>query len=63
MRRSALFHSTAEENADLDALSEALICSTERACFAINDALAFIEQSNTRIAQMEAAAYRGSQEM
>ena len=56
MRRGAFAYETSESDAGLVTLAEAAGAAAERAGSAIDDALAFIEASNQRIAAMEAAA-------
>ena len=56
MRRGAFAYESGEAEADLAALADAARDAAERAGAAIDDALAFIEASNRRIAAMEAEA-------
>ena len=58
MRRGAFAYESAEADADLAALADAARDASERAGAAIDDALAFIEASNQRIAAMETGATR-----
>jgi hypothetical protein len=54
MRRGAFAYQADEANAELAALADAAKDAADRAGAAIDDALAFIEASNRRIATMEA---------
>ncbi|AKJ32115.1 hypothetical protein [Caldimonas brevitalea] len=56
MRRGAFAYRADETDAELSALADAARSAAERAGEAIDDALAFIEASNQRIATMEAEA-------
>ena len=56
MRRGAFAYDTGQADAELSALADAAQAAAERAGAAIDDALAYIEASNRRIAEMEAAA-------
>lgn len=56
MRRGAFAYDAAETDAELAALAEAARDAADRAGAAIDDALAFIEASNQRIAAMESKA-------
>ena len=56
MRRAAFAYESNETNAELAALADAAKDASERAGAAIDDALAFIEASNKRIAAMETKA-------
>ncbi len=56
MRRGAFAYDAGQTDAELAALAETAQAAAERAGAAIDDALAFIEASNRRIAEMEAAA-------
>lgn len=60
MRRGAFAYESSESDADLGALADAAKASAVRACAAIDDAIAFIEASNKRIAAMEAKAHKHS---
>lgn len=56
MRRGAFAYQSDETDAELGALADSAKGAAERAGAAIDDALAFIEASNKRIASMEAKA-------
>lgn len=56
MRRGAFAYDADQADAELTALADAAQAAAERAAAAIDDALAYIEASNRRIAEMEAAA-------
>ena len=56
MRRGAFAYESGESDAELGALADAAKGAADRAGAAIDDALAFIEASNKRIAAMEAKA-------
>ncbi len=56
MRRGAFAYESGESDAELAALADAAKGAADRAGCAIDDALSFIDASNTRIAAMEAAA-------
>lgn len=56
MRRGAFAYASIESDAELAALAGAARGAADRAGAAIDDALAFIEASNKRIAAMEAKA-------
>ncbi|MCA1978812.1 MAG: hypothetical protein LDL19_06190 [Thiobacillus sp.] len=56
MRRGAFAYQAEEHEAELAALAEAAEAAATRAGAAIDDAIAFIEASNARIAAMEAEA-------
>ena len=58
MRRGAFDYESSETDAELAALADAAKGAADRAGAAIDDALAFIEASNKRIAAMEARAAR-----
>lgn len=58
MRRGAFAYQASEADAELGALADAAKGAAERAGAAIDDALAFIDASNQRIAAMEAQAVR-----
>ncbi len=59
MRRGAFAYQAGEREAELVVLADAAKSSADRAGAAIDDALAFIEASNRRIAAMEAQAAAG----
>jgi len=56
MRRGALAYETGEGEVALEVLAEVATGVAQRAGDAIDDALDFVEQSNARIAAMEALA-------
>ena len=58
MRRGAFAYDAGETDAQLGALADAARGAADRAGAAIDDALAFIEASNKRIAAMQAKASR-----
>jgi hypothetical protein len=58
MRRGANAYGSTETDAELAALADAAKVAADRAAASIDDALAFIEASNRRIATMEARAGR-----
>ncbi len=58
MRRGAFAYEVAGNDTELAALADAAKHAAERSCAAIDDALEYIEQSNQRIAALEAAAGR-----
>jgi hypothetical protein len=58
MRRGAAAYEPAGADADLGALAEAAETAAHRAGAAIDDALAFIEASNRRIAALETSGRR-----
>jgi len=58
MRRAAFAYESDEAGSELAALADAAREASERAGAAIDDALAFIEASNQRIAAMETKAAR-----
>lgn len=58
MRRGAFDYQSGGNDEELAAVAEAAQAAAERAGAAIDDALAFIEASNERIAAMEADASR-----
>jgi hypothetical protein len=58
MRRGAFAYESSESDAELGALADAAKAAADRAGAAIEDALAFIEESNKRISSMEAKAAR-----
>jgi len=59
MRRGAEQYWPSDETEELEALAQAATAATERCVAAIDDALEFIEQSNRRIAAMEATHAAG----
>ena len=59
MRRGAAAYQSAEADVELGALADSAKAAADRAGAAIEDALAFIEASNRRIAALEANAARG----
>lgn len=63
MRRGAFAYEASECEDELAALADAAKGAAERACAAIDDALAFIEQSNKRIAAMESKAAKASRRL
>ena len=60
MRRGAFAYETSETDEELGALADAAKAAADRAGTAIDEALDFIEQSNQRIAAMEARAARAA---
>ena len=56
MRRGAFAYESGTGDEELVAVAEAAKSAADRACAAIDDALAFIEASNVRLAAMESAA-------
>ncbi|OOG57509.1 hypothetical protein [Polaromonas sp. C04] len=60
MRRGAFAYESSESDAELGALADAAKGAADRAGAAIDDALSFIEASNSRIAAMEAKAAKAS---
>ena len=58
MRRGAFAYDAGDTDAQLGALADAARGAADRAGAAIDDALAFIEASNKRIAAMQAKASR-----
>lgn len=56
MRRGACAYKSAEDDEELGILADKAKAAAERASSSIDDALAFIEASNRRIATMEAKA-------
>lgn len=56
MRRGATAYESSESDEELAALADAAKAAADRAGDSIDDALAFIEASNKRIAAMEASA-------
>jgi len=58
MRRGAFAYESSDSDDELAALADAARGAADRAGLAIDDALDFIEQSNRRIAAMEAKAAR-----
>lgn len=53
MRRGAFAYESSEADAELASLADTAMDAAERAGAAIDDALAYIEASNRRIAEME----------
>ncbi len=60
MRRGAFAYASNESDAELGALADAAKGAADRAGAAIDDALAFIEASNKRIAAMETKAAKAA---
>lgn len=60
MRRGATAYESAEADEELGALADAAKAAADRAADSIDDALAFIDASNKRIAAMEAKAAANS---
>jgi hypothetical protein len=60
MRRGAFDYESADSDQELEALAQAAQRAAERAGAAIDDALAFIDASNKRIAGMEAKASKAA---
>ncbi len=58
MRRGATAYKSVQADAELAALADAAKAAAHRAGAAIDDALAFIDASNKRIAALEARAAR-----
>lgn len=58
MRRGASAYRSAEADEELGALADAAKSAAERASASIEDALDFIQESNKRIAALEAGAKR-----
>lgn len=58
MRRGATAYRSVEADEELGALADAAKAAAERAGRSIDDALAFIEASNKRIAALEVTAKR-----
>jgi hypothetical protein len=58
MRRGATAYRSAEADEQLGVLADAAKAAAERAAASIDDALAFIEASNKRIASLEVKAKR-----
>lgn len=56
MRQAAQGYSPASDNRDMEALIARVNASTKEASDAIDDALAFVSESNKRIAAMEKGA-------
>ena len=54
MRRGAFAYQPSERDDEMEALAQAAKTAADRAGAAIDDALAYIEASNARIAEMEA---------
>jgi hypothetical protein len=61
MRRGAVAYEPEDASAELSALAAAAETAAERAGAAIDDALAYIEASNRRIATLEASGKRRRQ--
>lgn len=62
MRRGASAYQATEADEELSALTDAAKAAAERAAASIDDAIAFIEASNTRIAKMEEEAKRTAED-
>ena len=60
MRRGAFAYEPHETDEELGALADAAKVAADRASAAIDDALAYIEASNERVAAVEAKAARAS---
>ena len=60
MRRAVIAYSPCAGDAELFALAHAAMSAADRAGAAIDDSLIFIQESNQRIAAMEAQATRTS---
>ncbi len=58
MRRAAQSYSPSEDEKALSAMIDEMLLATERAENAIDEAIAFVEASNKRIAKMEAQRKR-----
>lgn len=58
MRRGAFAYESSESDAELATMADAAKAAADRAGQAIDDSLSFIEESNQRIASMEAKAAR-----
>jgi hypothetical protein len=58
MRRGAAAYRLPKEEDELEALADAAKAAADRAAASIDDAIEFVEQSNRRIAAMEAEAKR-----
>jgi hypothetical protein len=56
MRRGAFAYESDQSDEELGALADAAKVAADRSCAAIDDAMAFINASNKRIAAMEAKA-------
>jgi hypothetical protein len=56
MRRGAFAYESNQADEELGALADAAKGAADRSCAAIDDAMAFIDASNKRIAAMEAKA-------
>ena len=56
MRRGAEVYSPSDEDEDLGLVADAAFAAANRASDAIDDVLAFVEESNQRIAAMETDA-------
>jgi hypothetical protein len=59
MRRAAAAYKSVQEDEELAILADSAKAAADRAGAAIDDALAFIEASNRRIAALESKAARG----
>jgi len=59
-RRDAVAHRLCETGDELGALADAAKAAADRAGAAIDDVLAFIDESNKRIAAMETSAAKAS---
>ena len=62
MRRGAVAYESEQADEELGALADAARAAAERASESIEDALAFIEASNRRIARLEASARRSARQ-
>ena len=60
MRRGAFADASDESDQEIGALADAAKGAADRAGVAIDDAMAFIEASNKRIARMESAAVKAA---
>ena len=60
MRRGAFAYASDETDQELGALADVAKGAADRAGVAIDDAMAFIEASNKRIARMESAAAKAA---
>jgi hypothetical protein len=60
MRRGASAYRAAPSDEELGALADAALAAASRAAASIDDALAFIEASNARIASMERPAAKAA---
>ena len=61
MRRGAFEYESSETDRELATLADAAKGASDRACAAIDDALAFIDASNRRIDAMQAKAAKQAQ--